>query len=104
MFLLHQYRPRIIRHLLFALDGFAQFMLMFFSPVLHSTAIKSLCDTILLMSKVDPSTPRPEGLGLLRVDPEPFDFPQGHEQVEWRRFPSPPSKAGLSAAEWVDFT
>ncbi len=24
--------------------------------------------------------------GLLSVDPEPFDFPQGHERVEWRRF------------------
>jgi hypothetical protein len=23
---------------------------------------------------------------LLEVHPEPFDFPQGHEQVEWSRF------------------
>ena len=47
--------------------------------------------------KVNPSTPRHKCRGLLRVDPEPFDFPQGHEQVEWRRFPSPRSKAGTSA-------
>ena len=39
-------------------------------------------------SNVNPSTPRPEGRGLLRVDPE-------------RRFFTPPSKAGLGAAEWV---
>jgi hypothetical protein len=39
--------------------------------------------------KVNPSTPRPEGRGLLRVDPE-------------RRFFTPPSKAGLGAAEWVN--
>jgi hypothetical protein len=37
---------------------------------------------------VNPSTPRPEGQGLLRVDPE-------------RRFFTPSSKAGLGAAEWV---
>jgi hypothetical protein len=40
--------------------------------------------------KVNPLTPRPEGRGLLRVDPE-------------RRFFTPPSKAGLGAAEWVKF-
>jgi hypothetical protein len=39
-------------------------------------------------SKVNPSTPRPEGRGLLGVDPE-------------RRFFTPPSKAGLGAAERV---
>jgi hypothetical protein len=38
--------------------------------------------------KVNPSTPRPEGRGLLRVDPE-------------RRFSTPPSNAGLGAAERV---
>jgi len=38
--------------------------------------------------KVNPSTPWPEGQGLLRVDPEP-------------RFSTPPSKARLGAAEWV---
>lgn len=38
--------------------------------------------------KVNPSTPRPEGRGLLGVDPE-------------RRFFTPPSKAGLDAAERV---
>jgi hypothetical protein len=38
--------------------------------------------------KVNSSTPRPESRGLLRVDPE-------------RRFFTPPSKAGLGAAEWV---
>jgi len=41
-----------------------------------------------ISEKVNPSTPRPEGRGLLRVDPE-------------RRFFTPPSKAGLGAAEWV---
>jgi hypothetical protein len=40
------------------------------------------------VDKVNPSTPWPEGLGLLRVDPEP-------------RFITPPQKAGLGAAEWV---
>ncbi len=39
--------------------------------------------------KVNPSTPRPEGRSLLRVYPE-------------RRFFTPPSKAGLGAAEWVN--
>ena len=38
--------------------------------------------------KVNPSTPRPEGRGLLRVDPE-------------RRFSTPPSNAGVGAAERV---
>ncbi len=38
--------------------------------------------------KVNPSTPQPEGWGLLRVDPE-------------RRFCTPPSKAGLNAVERV---
>jgi TonB family protein len=38
--------------------------------------------------KINPSTPRPEGQGSLRVEPE-------------RRFFTPPSKAGLGAAEWV---
>ena len=38
--------------------------------------------------KVNPSTPRPEDRGLLRVDPE-------------RRFSTLPSKAGLGAAEGV---
>jgi hypothetical protein len=38
---------------------------------------------------VNPSTPRPEGQGLLRVDPE------------WR-FSTLPSKARLGAAEWVN--
>jgi len=38
--------------------------------------------------KVNPSTPRPEDRGLLRVDPE-------------RRFSTLPSKAGLGAAERV---
>ena len=37
---------------------------------------------------VNPSTPRPKGRGLLGVDPE-------------RRFFTPPSKAGLGAAERV---
>ncbi len=37
---------------------------------------------------VNPSTPRPEGQGLLRVDPE-------------RRFFTPSSKAELGAVEWV---
>jgi hypothetical protein len=36
----------------------------------------------------DPSTAWPEGLGLLRVDPD-------------RRFLTLPSKAGLGAAKWV---
>jgi glycosyltransferase involved in cell wall biosynthesis len=40
------------------------------------------------MAKVNPSTPQPEGWGLLRVDPE-------------RRFSTPPSKAGLGAVERV---
>jgi len=40
------------------------------------------------MLQVNPSIPRPEGHGLLRVDPE-------------RRFFTPPSKAGLGVAEWV---
>jgi hypothetical protein len=43
-----------------------------------------------LKDKVNPSTPRPEDRGLLRVDPE-------------RGFFTPPSKAGLGAAEWVNF-
>ena len=30
--------------------------------------------------------PEAKAWRLLRVDPEPFDFPQGHEQVEWRRY------------------
>jgi len=38
---------------------------------------------------VHPTTPRREGQGLLRVDPE-------------RRLPTPPSKSGLGAAEWVN--
>ncbi len=41
-----------------------------------------------LRSIVNPSTPRPEGQGLLRVDPEP-------------RFLTPSLKAGLGAAERV---
>jgi hypothetical protein len=41
------------------------------------------------LASVKLSTPRPEGRGLLRVDPE-------------RRFCTPPSKAGLGAAEWVN--
>ena len=41
------------------------------------------------LNRVNPSTPRPEGQGLLRVDPE-------------RRFSTPPSKARLGAAEWVN--
>jgi hypothetical protein len=41
--------------------------------------------------EVNPSTPQPEGLGLLRVDPE-------------RRFSTPPKKAGFGAAEWVKFS
>ncbi|PIV21684.1 MAG: hypothetical protein COS40_07075 [Deltaproteobacteria bacterium CG03_land_8_20_14_0_80_45_14] len=40
--------------------------------------------------KVNPSTPQLKCWGLLRVDPE-------------RRFFTPPSKAGLGAAEWVNF-
>jgi hypothetical protein len=40
------------------------------------------------MSKVNPSTPRPEGQGLLRVDPE-------------LRFLTPSLKRGLGAAERV---
>jgi hypothetical protein len=39
-------------------------------------------------SEVNPSTPRPEGQGLLRVDSE-------------RRFSTPSSKARLGAAKWV---
>jgi hypothetical protein len=39
--------------------------------------------------KVNPSTLQPEGLSLVRVDPE-------------RGFFSPPWKAGLGAAEWVN--
>ena len=39
--------------------------------------------------EINPSTLRPEGRSLLRVDPE-------------RRFFTPPSKAGLGAAEWVN--
>jgi len=42
-----------------------------------------------LTEGVNPSTPRPEALGLLRVDPE-------------RRFFTPLLKAGLGAAEWVN--
>jgi hypothetical protein len=42
-----------------------------------------------LYFEVNPSTPRPEGQGLLRVDPE-------------RRFLTPPSKARLGAVEWVN--
>jgi hypothetical protein len=38
---------------------------------------------------VNPSTPRPEGQGLLRVDPEP-------------RFLTPSLKTGLGAAERVN--
>jgi len=38
--------------------------------------------------KINPSTPRPKGQGLLRVDPEP-------------RFFTPSSKAGVGAVEWV---
>jgi len=41
--------------------------------------------------RVNLSTPRPEGRGLLEVHPEP-------------RFPTPPSKAGLRAAERVNWT
>jgi hypothetical protein len=44
---------------------------------------------LIAIEKVNPSTPRPEGQGLLRVDPE-------------RRFFTPPSEAGLGAAEWVN--
>jgi len=40
--------------------------------------------------KVNPSTPRPEGRGLLKVDPE-------------RRFFTPPSRVGRGAAERVKF-
>jgi hypothetical protein len=43
-----------------------------------------------MQENVNPSAPRPEGQGLLRVDPE-------------RRFTIQPSKAGLGAAEWVKF-
>jgi hypothetical protein len=39
--------------------------------------------------RVTPSTLRPEGRSMLRVDPE-------------RRFFTPPSKAKLGAAEWVN--
>jgi hypothetical protein len=39
---------------------------------------------------VNPSTPRPKGQGLLRVDPE-------------RRFFTPSLKTGLGAAEWVNY-
>jgi len=38
--------------------------------------------------KVNLSTPRPEGWGLLEVHPEPHFF-------------TPPSKAGVRAPEWV---
>jgi hypothetical protein len=43
---------------------------------------------ITLLKNVNPSTPRPEGRGLLGVDPE-------------RCFFTPPSKAGLGAVGWV---
>ena len=43
---------------------------------------------LIAIEKVNPSTPRPEGQGLLRVDPE--------------RRQAPPLKAGLGAAEWVN--
>ena len=43
----------------------------------------------LIERKVNPSTPRPEGQGLLRVDPEP-------------RFLTPSLKTGLGAAERVN--
>jgi nitroreductase len=48
-----------------------------------------LMNPFLEAMKVNPSTPRPEGQGLFRVDPE-------------RRSLTPPSKAGLGAAEWVN--
>jgi hypothetical protein len=44
-----------------------------------------------LLGKVNPSTPQPEGQGLLRVDPEP-------------RFLTPSLKMGLGAAERVNRT
>jgi len=45
--------------------------------------------TMLMKNRtVNPSTPQHKCWGLLRVDPE-------------RRFLTPPSKAGLGAAEWV---
>jgi hypothetical protein len=52
--------------------------------------------------RVNPSTPRPEGLGLLRVDPEQrhstklmaLSLSKGHLY--------PALKAGFGAAEWVN--
>jgi hypothetical protein len=41
-----------------------------------------------LLDEVNPSTPRPKGRGLLRVDPEPRSL-------------TPFSKKELGAAEWV---
>jgi len=41
-----------------------------------------------MIPEVNPSAPQHKCWGLLRVDPE-------------RRFFTPPSKAGLGAAEWV---
>ena len=35
----------------------------------------------------------------LRVDTEPFDFPQGHEQVEWQRLSPRPKRMGFGGVE-----
>ena len=53
----------------------------------HTTFLLSRNKRIL--RKVNPSTPRPKGRGLLRVDPEPRSF-------------TPSSKTGLGAAERVN--
>jgi len=51
------------------------------SGIIYSTSVNGV--------KVNPSTPQPEDWGMLRVDPE-------------RRSFTPPSKAGLGAAERVN--
>ena len=57
----------------------------FFKTYIHVTCVKNCkLDEI----GVNPSTPQHKCWGLLRVDPE-------------RSFFTPPSKAGLGAAEWV---
>jgi large subunit ribosomal protein L30 len=50
--------------------------------------IRGMIHRVLHLVEVNPSTPRPEGKGSLRVDPE-------------RRLSAPSSKAGLGAAERV---
>ena len=58
------------------------------SPFVSAKRERKGISQLAVTVEVNPTTSRPKGRDLLRVDPE-------------RRFLTPPSKAGLGAAEWV---